>query len=810
MLQSIEDSRERVEFIQRVISWCQRQQLVAPNLVLQPEAKARLAERADGHPLNMMLSLIQLLSARPGGEISAADLSDLRPWENLFALDLKAAERDDLDWHFLLAMAHARTEIVRFEEIWWRLRMVDPELTRRAEELGPEGILERLWLFGYLGRTVYVRPHAGHPARFVEFFHANLRDHLLWNVMARGGSDVEVRRRRRGTPPAWRALDRLAGYARDWEQTRQLLPAEDVRVLMEHRQHVIERVIPWGEGELPQFHLLFLREADQDVRDELSCAARQCFAFSALVHDDLGRQTFAAVFPDVDERVRLCKGWLPGCSSESRPAVLAYLIETEAPSARTLLTDLVLHGQGSTADATAQEIAALLAEPLYAARYRDALIAALLRAGLIQARGAMARLPAQLIAFVLAACGGELTALMRVLDYCGGLLGGDADAAVREGAPALGQAELVEKWLGGAAPLAGYAGTHAVERTALPAGAVLALVVGEKLRPVIDDAQLAAWSRGLCDQLGVPVPALRLLRGECEPNELELRSPRGRIAANLFYAGQVCVQQRPWESFARSTPQTALDTSDLTSGGGVVWLKPEVVARAGYPHPARTFDDAVLDWLVDNCRQSFELLMNNELLQHIVREEAATAAGVARVRRAGLVRLSQVIIDLVEEGVPFGPRRTALIDELAWLTDKQPPEMLTQKLREFLQAEICRQVADESGQVTTLLLEEQLEQSLVDRVALQRGRRALALEPAQAAQVNAAVVRGIERVLAEQVHLPHVLVTDPTLRYALARMLRQFKTRLPVLGYNELDLDVLIPVPGALISAPGLRLTGRP
>src|SRR4051794_10300340 len=101
-------------------------------------------------------------------------------------LDLVAAERDELDWHFLLAMSHARTEIVRFEEVLWRIRMVSAPLARRVDDLRREGVIERMWLLGILARTVHARPLGNDPVRFVEFFHANLRDYLLRDVMGQG------------------------------------------------------------------------------------------------------------------------------------------------------------------------------------------------------------------------------------------------------------------------------------------------------------------------------------------------------------------------------------------------------------------------------------------------------------------------------------------------------------------------------------------------------------------------------------------------------------------------------------------------
>ena len=84
------------------------------------------------------------------------------------------------------------------------MRMVSAPLTRRVDDLRREGVIERLWLLGILGRTVHARPLNNDPVRFVEFFHANLRDYLLRDVMGQGRSATGLGGRYGGTPPAWR------------------------------------------------------------------------------------------------------------------------------------------------------------------------------------------------------------------------------------------------------------------------------------------------------------------------------------------------------------------------------------------------------------------------------------------------------------------------------------------------------------------------------------------------------------------------------------------------------------------------------
>ena len=502
-------------FVRKVVDWCRSQQLVDRRVTIRDEAATSLAKRAGGHPLNMMLALIQLLSEHLSGPITEEDVLRYKPWDHLFALDLQAAARDDLDWHVLLAMAHARTEIVSFEEVWWRLRMVDPRLTRRVDDLRPQGILERLWLLGFLGRTIHARPHNDEPGRFVEFFHANLRDYLLREVMARGGANLGFGGRHGGTPPAWRALDRLAVYARDWEQTQQLLPADDVRVLMEHREPVIEKYTIFDEQEpSPPFHLLFLRDRP-DARTTLSEAAQECFAYSALVHDDGGRVTFESLFPDVDDRVARCAFWLSRCPADMRPAILRYLIPLEAATARKLLVKLVLDSTNPPREEVAPDIADILAEPMYAARWRNEVLTTVLEEALRRVDGEVDQLQRHAASFLASACDWDRDALVGVISYSIDRLGSSGDPDVSALARHLAEREYVDRWLAPDEGV-GFRAVAAPRRQPDAAGSPVQLALGSELRAEVDANRVAAWSRELRDLLGVPLPDIQLFPGEVE------------------------------------------------------------------------------------------------------------------------------------------------------------------------------------------------------------------------------------------------------------------------------------------------------
>lgn len=825
VLKKIGDDTERVGFVWRIVSWCSDNQLIDPKFSIDANAASTLVQQVDGHPLNMMLALIQLLSANPRGTVTEAQLrNQYRPWARLFDLDLRAAAHDDLDWYFLLAMAHARTEIVGFDEVWWRLRMVNARLTGRVDDLRPPRVIERLWLFGYLGRTLHARPDADNPAGFVEFFHANLRDYILREVMARAGAAFGVTGRRLGTPQAWRALDRLAARAHDWEQTQQLLPADDVRILMEHRHQVIEPYALPGLQDPRRFALLFVRDPDP-AREGLCDAATECFAFSALVHNERGRWVFETLFPDADARVKVCERWLESATSDTRTALLRYLVGLETEPARNILISTVLE-KGARWDAeTARTLASILAEPLYAARYRNGFVAGLLEVAAGAGSRAAGPPAPRAESFIVASCGGDRDALVSLISYCSDWFSAD-ESITAERALAMLNSARVDEWLASSAADETFAGAAPIEPSSQEEDFVLGLMVGENLRSEIDQAQLEAWSGELRRRLGVPFPDLRLTRGEAEPpvgddrrdgaapsaadpDAIELWTPTGRISSNVFRSDRVCIVRRDWDATGDPLPSDAVKGYDVAGEEDVVWVSLSESQRGAFPFPVRDFRAAVDDWLERHARRSFDVLFDDHLLVELAREIVASPGG--RTRRRGLDwrRLRRVAVALIEEGVPFGPRRDAILDVLAGLADTvAQPDLLVQKVREHLKSDICHAVADEAGQITVLLLDRELEQTLADLVADQQDRRVLALEADDALQLAAAARRGVERLLAEHAP-PPVIVTLPSLRRSLALLLRQFDHRVPILSFTELVPDI-ITVPGGVVGSPDLVRARRP
>lgn len=809
VLQKISEDGEQIGFVQKVLDWCRRNKLIDPSVQIDEPARKELAAGVDGHPLKMMLALIQIFSQNPKGEIGRSDIRRLAPWEQLFYVDEQLASKDDIDWYFFLAMAHARTEIVRFEEVWWRLRLVTPDLTQTVENLGRQGVLERLWLLGHLGRTVHPRPLGDDPAAFVEFFHANLRDHLVATVMNYGGEDLRGAGRRGGTPAAWRALDRLLVVAKDWKQSQQLMLREDVEALMRQKEEFVRK-----EGGVEAFYLLFLRD-NEEHRAALFQAAKECFAYSAVVHDVLGRWVFKQLFPKVADQVECCERWLQRCDRESRIKLMQYLVELRDPPADRALARLVFDDpRPEQVDEAAQQLASVLAEPLVASRYRGAFVVSLVRFVLEQGIEFPAddRHTQRFGEFCAAACNADRDELLRLLgELAEGVMALPNPRLQGAVAALLDDAPAVDRWL---QTVAGRGADPALNSRQIHdfTPPRIELRVGERLRDEVSRERLGRWQAQTVERLGVPLPAFTLSEREVAayaadrpvPDdrgrgfELELLIDGRMIALGQFHPALMRTLKRHWDLAQRPFPDGGIEAYDEAVDECVVWLDGAQLAGIDGQDTASDFERAVLDWIAALLRRHVDQVFTYYDVPPFI--GALAAAGDSRLNLAELLRtvsdnlypLWQVLVNLCREGVPLAERRVDLmlrLQELVRETRDTNTAFLTQKLREHVGTDLCRLLADRNNHLPLMLLNTEVEVELRNSLQIAENRHTFKLAPERALALTAAIRGHFENVLRTQNAVP-VLVCDDSVRLPLFRLIQHFDPRIAVLSFSELSLDV--------------------
>ncbi len=828
VLQEIKHTEERANFFKTVVDWCGRKQLVDSSLKFEDEACDKIAKETDGHPLKMMLALIRACSQGLTGQIGEADIAKLnpKPWEDLFYADELLAAKDDLDWYFFLAMAHARTEIVRFSEVWWRLRLVSPKLTERAIKLGRQNFLEHLWLMGHLGRTIHARPLDTDKAGFLEFFHANLRDHLLTTVMNYGGEE-RLKGRRGGMPPAWRALDRLTAAARDWKQSQQLMIRDDVKILMEQKDVFVETQ-SIDKKQVEAFYLLFMRD-DKDYRNELFDSAKECFVYSALVHDILGRWAFKKLFQNQSKQVELCQQWLPRADRDSRIKILQYLVELRHVESNIALCKLIFEDVGSDLSDVWQQLANILADRLFAARYRSAFMVSavdyLLRHNIVFPGDN--RQSNRFGEFCTAACNGardELFGLLnQMVDEVASLHDKKLQAAVSELVAADAQ---IKQWLQASADSGIDLAVNSREIHDYTPPRI-ELRIGDGLSKVVTESMVEHWQQRIAEDLGLPFPSFTLTFGEVpgalSEGNIESDKEMSRdnkaidnetteqpsykrallieghvVGVGEFYPELVQTLRRHWDTENLSPPQLSHRCHNEADRECVVWAAQSELNALGWKKASTSFEESILAWLLELMRrQVADVFTMQELIPLI---DSIFNSGDTRLNVNDFLRtvsgnyptLWQVFVNLARERVPLRGRLVDLMVELQEVvrrSKRTDTVFISQRLRELARDRLCRVFADETNQLPVMLLHPDIETELIKLLNVKDGQHFFNLVTEKTLELAAAISGHFETVLRTEDATP-VLVCDESVRAALFQLVQHFDPRIHVLSFTELSEDV--------------------
>ncbi|HKE95511.1 MAG TPA: FHIPEP family type III secretion protein, partial [Povalibacter sp.] len=715
VLQTIGDHNERIGFVEKIWQFCHDERLIDDSVSISKDASDELTGAVKGHPLEIVLALMYLFSQVPRGEITVKTLEVHQPAEKLFNFDIRLMSRDDLDRYFMLAMAHARAEIVDLAEVWWRLHLVTTELTSRVDRLGQKCVLETLWLKGHLGRTLHTRADDKGEARFLEFFHANLRDHLLRDVMSLP----------HGTPPAWRALDRLAAAARDWEQMQRPLDRDDLRALMVHRQFVLEPTGTDSSEGREIFYLLFIRNADST---DMCAAAKECFVFSAVVHAESSRAVFLEVFPRIEDRIRVCGRWIArSYQIEHRYRILEFLVTQDTVETRLFLASSILNDPADGGFAPWIEIAQILAEPLYAARYRSEVALTVLREHFRDkpmALRSVADFPRRFREFVITSCGRDRNELNRCLADCAG-----RQAATEAGslsADLLKSTVLLDLLVEEAHVQFDSGRTFLARDLEEEERPHFELVVGTGLE-AIARSESATWHKLLVERIGIPLHpfSINLDQADEAKNEMRLRIKGKSIEVEAFFPPKCQVLMRHWERTQTFIPQDIDRNDNEMVRETVFWMDPHYLSQANWTLPMWTASEAIVDWLEASLRNCFDDVLDEELLDQVLQQLEGQQIDLSGIKTGTLRHL---LVDLVHEAVPFQSRWQELVRVLK--QESKDAEEVTRKVRNQVGVTISEALADDTNQLAVILLDPALEKTLEMR--LSRGEDNLGFGPGQA------------------------------------------------------------------------------
>ncbi len=166
------------------------------------------------------------------------------------------------------------------------------------------------------------------------------------------------------------------------------------------------------------------------------------------------------------------------------------------------------------------------------------------------------------------------------------------------------------------------------------------------------------------------------------------------------------------------------------------------------------------------------------------------------VKAAPLPRLAEVLRRLVSEGVPVTNRRAVLEAVAEWGVREQNNAVLAEHVRAALRRSICHAVADAGKQLTVVLVDGALDETLCRAVQLTPTGALLALERAAVDRLVAQLRTLLDPVTA-QGERPAILATTE-LRRHLAALLARRGLHAPVLSHGEIAPEFSVHVAATL------------
>ncbi|MDP3739804.1 MAG: flagellar biosynthesis protein FlhA [Hyphomonadaceae bacterium] len=315
--------------------------------------------------------------------------------------------------------------------------------------------------------------------------------------------------------------------------------------------------------------------------------------------------------------------------------------------------------------------------------------------------------------------------------------------------------------------------------------------VHPSLVPIVGEAdgllmrRLQAFRKQFATDSGFVLPKMRL-RSETRRNvdSYVLRFAGAQVGAGILRPGKVLAVCPPGTSLRAEGE----DTKDPTFGLPARWIDEEAGAEA---KASRITVVEPLTVLVTH----FSEMLRGQVAMLMSRAEADKMVARVRQSQPSLVEelvptimtlgdVQRVLQLLLAERVPLTQMDTileVLADQGRTLKD---PEVLVEKVRERLGAQICQRLTDETSVMHVLTLDPELDRALRSDNRPPESRTGIALEPARFERLVQALVRKTEEMMAGS--KSPVLLCSPAIRRTLRRVAERAVPHLSVVSTSEI------------------------
>ncbi|OGL61676.1 MAG: flagellar biosynthesis protein FlhA [Candidatus Tectomicrobia bacterium RIFCSPLOWO2_12_FULL_69_37] len=336
---------------------------------------------------------------------------------------------------------------------------------------------------------------------------------------------------------------------------------------------------------------------------------------------------------------------------------------------------------------------------------------------------------------------------------------------------------------------------------------LMELDVGYSLIPLVDARQngelldrIRSIRRQFAHDMGLVVPPLHIRDNlQLKPGEYAILLKgvdvaRGEIMMDHFMA---------MDTGSVESPVPGIPTTEPAFGLPAIWITPankERAQLAGYTvvEPATV----VATHLTEMVKKHGHELLTRSEVQRLLEKVGQTHAKVVEELVPNLLSLGKVqkvLQNLVREGVNIRDMVTILEALADYAVISQDGDVLTEYVRSRLARGLTSQHAADTGAISVITLDPEVERSVVGALQHTEHGSYLALDPALADRLLRGIQGQMERF--ETSSTPPVLLASPAIRGHLRKFIERFIPQLAILSHNEI-------APGVRIQSLGsVRLT---
>jgi flagellar biosynthesis protein FlhA len=320
---------------------------------------------------------------------------------------------------------------------------------------------------------------------------------------------------------------------------------------------------------------------------------------------------------------------------------------------------------------------------------------------------------------------------------------------------------------------------------------LLELEVGYGLIPFVDAGQggellarIHSIRKQFATEMGFIVPPIHIKDNlQLKPNEYAILIKGVRIAAGEMLPGHHLAMN----------PGTALEplkgvaTTEPAFGLPATWISEDRKERAQIAGYTVVDCTTVMATHISEIikQHGFELLGRQEV-QNLLNNLSKSCPKLVEELVPNLMNLGtvmKVLKNLLREQVSIRDMRTILETLADWAPTTRDPETLTEYVRQAMGRSISGRLAVDGNMLQVLVLNRQLEQTLLDAVQPSGEGTYLALDPTTARSFLGGLTESIKNFFGGA---PPVLLCPPAIRLHVKRLTERYLPNLVVLSHNEI------------------------